>query len=148
MTKFKTVKAETSRLEILPILNSNAYVFVRDVDSPSDISIFRSVFVHFLVEATKQFTSLAATPSVARATYWAHRASPLIIPATASSEMKQVGRWRGPISHLLLKRTTWKTRWQANSTSKSYRLAELTIALKKMRNGMGQTHCKVCCVGK
>ncbi|KAG2821551.1 hypothetical protein PC112_g11322 [Phytophthora cactorum] len=26
MTKFKTVKAETSRLEILPILNSNAYV--------------------------------------------------------------------------------------------------------------------------
>ncbi|KAG3088707.1 hypothetical protein PI124_g13078 [Phytophthora idaei] len=63
-----------------------------------------------VLEATKQFTSLAATPSVARATYWAHRASPLIIPATASSEMKQVGRWRGPISHLLLKRTTWKTR--------------------------------------
>ncbi|ETP46135.1 hypothetical protein F442_07569 [Phytophthora nicotianae P10297] len=56
LSRFKTVKAETSRLEVLQQMNPNAYVFVRDVDSPSDISIFRSVFVHFLVEATKEFS--------------------------------------------------------------------------------------------
>ncbi|KAF4027720.1 hypothetical protein GN244_ATG20647 [Phytophthora infestans] len=51
-----TVKAEMSRLEVLQQMNPNAYVFVRDVDSPSDVSIFRSVFVHFLVEAAKEFS--------------------------------------------------------------------------------------------
>ncbi|KAG1694258.1 hypothetical protein DVH05_021611 [Phytophthora capsici] len=56
LTTFKTVKAETSRLEVLQQLNPNAYVFVREVDSPSEISIFRSVFIHFLVEATKEFS--------------------------------------------------------------------------------------------
>ncbi|GMF13986.1 unnamed protein product [Phytophthora lilii] len=57
LARFKTVKAETSRLQVLQQMNTNAFVFVRDVDSPCDISLFRSVFVHFLVEATKEFTS-------------------------------------------------------------------------------------------
>ncbi|KAG6614360.1 Obg ATPase 1 [Phytophthora cinnamomi] len=55
LSRFQTVKAETSRLEVLQQMNPNAFVFVRDVDSPGDISIFRSVFVHFLVEASKEF---------------------------------------------------------------------------------------------
>ncbi|KAG6615963.1 Obg ATPase 1 [Phytophthora cinnamomi] len=45
---FKKVKAETRRLQALQRINSNAYVFARDVFSPSDISTFRSVFVRFL----------------------------------------------------------------------------------------------------
>ncbi|KAK1936953.1 hypothetical protein P3T76_009731 [Phytophthora citrophthora] len=56
LATFRTVKAETSRLEVLQQLNPYAYVFVRDVDSPSEISIFRSVFINFLVEASKEFS--------------------------------------------------------------------------------------------
>ncbi|KAL4146216.1 hypothetical protein PRNP1_012086 [Phytophthora ramorum] len=46
-------------LDVLDILqktwvNPNAFVFVRDVGSPSEISIFRSVFTRFLVESTAQ----------------------------------------------------------------------------------------------
>ncbi|KAG7381672.1 hypothetical protein PHYPSEUDO_005771 [Phytophthora pseudosyringae] len=55
LARFKIVKAETSRLQVLQQMNLNAYVFVRDVDSPSEISIFRSVFEHFLVEAFTEF---------------------------------------------------------------------------------------------
>ncbi|OWY98264.1 hypothetical protein PHMEG_00031002 [Phytophthora megakarya] len=55
LARFQTVKAETSRLEVLQEMNPNAFVFIRDVDSPSAISTFRSIFVHFLVEATKEF---------------------------------------------------------------------------------------------
>ncbi|KAG6614450.1 Obg ATPase 1 [Phytophthora cinnamomi] len=53
---FKKVKAETRRLQALQRINSNAYVFARDVFSPSDISTFRSVFVRFLVETAKPIT--------------------------------------------------------------------------------------------
>ncbi|KAJ8525435.1 hypothetical protein ON010_g15679 [Phytophthora cinnamomi] len=55
LSRFKTVKAETSRLEVLQQINPNAVVFVRDVNSFGDISVFRSVFVHFLVEASREF---------------------------------------------------------------------------------------------
>ncbi|GMF55129.1 unnamed protein product [Phytophthora fragariaefolia] len=54
LEEFKKVKAETYRLQALQRINSNAYVFTRDVFSPSNISTFRSVFVRFLVEATKE----------------------------------------------------------------------------------------------
>ncbi|KAG7384062.1 hypothetical protein PHYBOEH_009658 [Phytophthora boehmeriae] len=54
---FKKVKAETCRLQVLQQVNPHAFAFVREVASPSDISIFRSVFVHFLVEATKEFAA-------------------------------------------------------------------------------------------
>lgn len=52
---FRKVKAETRRLQVIQHMNPNAFVFVRDVASPSQISIFRSVFVRFLVEATREF---------------------------------------------------------------------------------------------
>ncbi|GMF13987.1 unnamed protein product [Phytophthora lilii] len=54
LAEFKKVKAETRRLQTLQQLIPNAYVLVRDVGSPSDISIFRSVFARFLIEATKE----------------------------------------------------------------------------------------------
>ncbi|RLN58164.1 hypothetical protein BBJ29_007877 [Phytophthora kernoviae] len=60
---FNKVKAETCRLQVLQKLNANAYTFVRDITSPSEISVFRSVFVHFLVEATKEFPVLSESGS-------------------------------------------------------------------------------------
>ncbi|KAL3664647.1 hypothetical protein V7S43_010396 [Phytophthora oleae] len=52
LDEFKKIKAETQRLQMLQQVNQNALVFVRDVGSPSDISLFRSVFAHFFIEST------------------------------------------------------------------------------------------------
>ncbi|KAG2520976.1 hypothetical protein JM16_006507 [Phytophthora kernoviae] len=57
LEKFQKVKAETRRLQVLQQMNPHAYVLVRDVDSPTEISTFRSVFVRFLVEAKAQHVS-------------------------------------------------------------------------------------------
>ncbi|KAL4145886.1 hypothetical protein PRNP1_011759 [Phytophthora ramorum] len=54
LAEFKKIKAETRCLRVLQQVNPNAFVFVRDVGSPSEISIFRSVFTRFLVESTAQ----------------------------------------------------------------------------------------------
>ncbi|KAG6616139.1 CAP-Gly domain-containing linker protein 2 [Phytophthora cinnamomi] len=59
---FKKVKGETNRLEVLQQVNPNAYVLVRDAKSPTvDISIFRSVFVRFLIETSKRISVSAGT---------------------------------------------------------------------------------------
>ncbi|RMX66492.1 hypothetical protein DD238_003024 [Peronospora effusa] len=67
LDRFKKVKCETSRLEVLQQINPNAYVLGRDVTSPTDdISTFRSVFVRFLIETRKTIPAsadLMATPT-------------------------------------------------------------------------------------
>ncbi|EEY63409.1 uncharacterized protein PITG_15129 [Phytophthora infestans T30-4] len=68
LDRFKKVKCETSRLEVLQQINPNAYVLGRDVVSPTnDISTFRSVFVRFLIETSKQLP--ANSGSMATPTY-------------------------------------------------------------------------------
>ncbi|KAG7385973.1 hypothetical protein PHYBOEH_008804 [Phytophthora boehmeriae] len=54
LAKFRKIKAETRRLQVLQQMNPHAYVLIRDVYSPTAISTFRSVFVRFLVEASKE----------------------------------------------------------------------------------------------
>ncbi|TDH69762.1 hypothetical protein CCR75_002353 [Bremia lactucae] len=58
LDQFQKVKGETCRLEVLQRINANAYVLGRDVTSPTtDISTFRSVFVRFLNETKRMYTS-------------------------------------------------------------------------------------------
>ncbi|KAG1694259.1 hypothetical protein DVH05_021612 [Phytophthora capsici] len=54
LDEFKKIKAETQRLQMLQQVNQNALVFVRDVGSPSEISLFRSVFARFFIESTAE----------------------------------------------------------------------------------------------
>ncbi|RLN53218.1 hypothetical protein BBJ29_000516 [Phytophthora kernoviae] len=62
--EFKKVKGETCRLEVLQQVNPNAYVLCRDVMSPTqDISIFRSVFVRFLIETSKKIPASSGVSS-------------------------------------------------------------------------------------
>ncbi|KAF4317431.1 hypothetical protein G195_007048 [Phytophthora kernoviae 00238/432] len=62
--EFKKVKGETCRLEVLQQVNPNAYVLCRDVMSPTqDISIFRSVFVRFLIETSKKISASSGVSS-------------------------------------------------------------------------------------
>ncbi|KAG6616198.1 bZIP transcription factor 1 [Phytophthora cinnamomi] len=68
LDRFKKVKCETSRLEVLQQINPNAYVLGRDVISPTDdISTFRSVFVRFLIETSRKIP--ASSESMATPTY-------------------------------------------------------------------------------
>ncbi|GMF31405.1 unnamed protein product [Phytophthora lilii] len=68
LDRFKKVKCETSRLEVLQQINPNAYVLGRDVISPTDdISTFRSVFVRFLIETSRRIP--ASTESISTPTY-------------------------------------------------------------------------------
>lgn len=57
LERFKKVKAETCRLQVLQQLNPNVCVMVRDVASPTSIATFRSVFVRFLLETTQEITT-------------------------------------------------------------------------------------------
>ena len=70
LDRFKKVKCETSRLEVLQQINLNAYVLSHDVISPTDdISTFRSVIVRVLIETSKMIpttTGLMAAPSYRR----------------------------------------------------------------------------------
>ncbi|KAG2529571.1 hypothetical protein BBO99_00001320 [Phytophthora kernoviae] len=62
--EFKKVKGETCRLEVLQQVNPNAYVLCRDVMSPTqDISIFRSVYVRFLIETSKKIPASSGVSS-------------------------------------------------------------------------------------
>ncbi|GMF54046.1 unnamed protein product [Phytophthora fragariaefolia] len=68
LDRFKKVKCETSRLEVLQQINPNAYVLGRDVISPTDdVSTFRSVFVRFLIETNRKIP--ASAESMATPTY-------------------------------------------------------------------------------
>ncbi|KAE8888613.1 hypothetical protein PF003_g27375 [Phytophthora fragariae] len=68
LDRFKKVKCEMSRLEVLQQINPNAYVLGRDVISPTDdISTFRSVFVRFLIETSRKIP--ASSESMATPTY-------------------------------------------------------------------------------
>ncbi|KAG1687550.1 hypothetical protein DVH05_004799 [Phytophthora capsici] len=84
LDRFKKVKCETSRLEVLQQINPNAYVLGRDVISPTDdISTFRSVFVRFLIETSRKIP--ANVESTATPTY-VDASSPLTPPMSPSSD--------------------------------------------------------------
>ncbi|KAL3663763.1 hypothetical protein V7S43_011178 [Phytophthora oleae] len=82
LDRFKKVKCETSRLEVLQQINPNAYVLGRDVISPTDdISTFRSVFVRFLIETSRKIP--ANVESTATPTY-VDASSPPMSPSSDS----------------------------------------------------------------
>ncbi|KAG6955733.1 hypothetical protein JG688_00011761 [Phytophthora aleatoria] len=84
LDRFKKVKCETSRLEVLQQINPNAYVLGRDVISPTDdISTFRSVFVRFLIETSRKIP--ANTESMATPTY-VDASSPSTPPMSPNSD--------------------------------------------------------------
>ncbi|KAK1941075.1 hypothetical protein P3T76_007781 [Phytophthora citrophthora] len=84
LDRFKKVKCETSRLEVLQQINPNAYVLGRDVISPTDdISTFRSVFVRFLIETSRKIP--ANVESTATPTY-VDASSPSTPPMSPSSD--------------------------------------------------------------
>ncbi|KAG2898713.1 hypothetical protein PC114_g14181 [Phytophthora cactorum] len=84
LDRFKKVKCETSRLEVLQQINPNAYVLGRDVISPTDdISTFRSVFVRFLIETSRKIP--ANTESMATPTY-VDASSPSTPPTSPNSD--------------------------------------------------------------
>ncbi|ETN03969.1 hypothetical protein PPTG_15334 [Phytophthora nicotianae INRA-310] len=84
LDRFKKVKCETSRLEVLQQINPNAYVLGRDVISPTDdISTFRSVFVRFLIETNRRIP--ANTESMATPTY-VDASSPSTPPLSPNSD--------------------------------------------------------------
>ena len=86
LDRFKKVKCETSRLEVLQQINLNAYVLSHDVISPTDdISTFRSVIVRVLIETSKMIpatTGLMAAPSYVDAS------SPSTPPMSFSFELE------------------------------------------------------------
>ncbi|KAL4163965.1 hypothetical protein KRP22_004589 [Phytophthora ramorum] len=84
LDRFKKVKCETSRLEVLQQINPNAYVLGRDVISPTDdISTFRSVFVRFLIETSRKIPT--SSESMATPTY-VDASSPSTPPLSPSSD--------------------------------------------------------------
>ncbi|OWZ14970.1 hypothetical protein PHMEG_00011476 [Phytophthora megakarya] len=84
LDRFKKVKCETSRLEVLQQINPNAYVLGRDVMSPTDdISTFRSVFIRFLIETSRKIP--ANSESMATPTY-VDASSPSTPPMSPNSD--------------------------------------------------------------
>jgi type II secretory pathway component PulJ len=84
LDRFKKVKCETSRLEVLQQINPNAYVLGRDVISPTDdISTFRSVFVRFLIETSRKIP--VSSESMATPTY-VDASSPSTPPMSPNSD--------------------------------------------------------------
>lgn len=54
LEKFRKVKFDVKRLEVLQEVSPNAYVLGRDVRAPDKKSLFRSVFMRFLIETQQK----------------------------------------------------------------------------------------------
>jgi hypothetical protein len=53
LEKFRKVKRDVKRLEVLQEANANAYILGRDVRAPDNSTVFRSVFLRYLIETTQ-----------------------------------------------------------------------------------------------
>jgi hypothetical protein len=53
LEKFRKVKCDVKRLEVLQEANANAYILGRDVRAPDNSTVFRSVFLRYLIETTQ-----------------------------------------------------------------------------------------------
>lgn len=57
LDRFKKIKSETRRLDILQQVNANTYVLGRDVRFPDDKSVFRTVYLRFRMETSSELPS-------------------------------------------------------------------------------------------
>lgn len=57
LDRFRKIKSETRRLDILQRANANTYVLGRDVRFPDDRSVFRTVYLRFRMETSSELPS-------------------------------------------------------------------------------------------
>lgn len=57
LDRFRKIKSETRRLDILQHANANTYVLGRDVRFPDDRSVFRTVYLRFRMETSSEVPS-------------------------------------------------------------------------------------------